>query len=98
MKVYGLPEGQGLDHQNDMALTAARCINLHIEINDSKILLANDTEFCFFVHIFAAGTITWYRPGPYQMIVPTCASTEKQGPASDAFLTNEKTCYICDMH
>ena len=42
-----------------------------------------------------SGTM-WYGRGPYQMIAPT--STEEQWPACDVFLTNEKTCYICDTH
>ena len=50
------------------------------------------------MQLFAAGTITWYRPGPYKMIVPARATIEEQRPAHDAFLTKEKGGYLCDMH
>ena len=86
MKVYGLPEGQGLE------------CTWKLIYDDSHILSANDTEFCVFHANFTAGTINWYRPGPYQMIVPGCTSTKEYWPACDVFYTNEKTCYIYDMH
>ena len=50
-----------------------------------------------FVLIFAAGSIVWYGTGPYHMVVPARASIEEYRLTRDAFLANEKTCYICDM-
>ena len=38
-------------------------INLHVEINsDSRILLANDTQFCAFHIIFRSGHYNVYGP------------------------------------
>ena len=35
--------------------------SVHVAIkSDSRILLANDTEFCAFGAIYAAGIIMWY--------------------------------------
>ena len=47
---------------------------------------------------FQRGHCHVLRTGPYQVIVPTRASTHKQRTARDAVKANEKACYICDMH
>ena len=44
--------------------------------------------------IFAAGTLVWYRPGPYQMIVHARRTVTCTWCASNQW----KTCCICDMH
>ena len=36
--------------------------------------------------------------GPYNVIVPACASIAEKRPPRDAFLANEEAWYICDMH
>ena len=59
--------------------------------SDLSIIFANDTELWVFRANFLSGHYNVVWTGPYHTVVPARAST-------NAFLTYEKECYICDMH
>ena len=67
--------------------------------NEKACSICNQSSFSshFSGHLRSGHyNVVW--TSPYNMIVHARASIAERLPPSDAFLANEKACYICDLH